>query len=70
MKRLLTFAAATALVLSLHADQLAPPMAKKQPKSVTLFGDTRVDDYGWIRDKNIPDAVAYLSRRKTRTPTR
>src|SRR5438132_5038599 len=60
MKRLLSFAAAIALVLSLHADQLAPPMAKKQPKSVTLFGDRRVDDYGWIRDKNNPDAVAYL----------
>src|SRR3989442_2473211 len=65
MKRLLSFAAAIALVLSLHADQLQPPVAKKQPKSVSLFGDTRVDDYGWIRDKNNPDAVAYLQAENT-----
>src|SRR5262249_13219192 len=24
------------------------------------FGDTRTDDYGWIRDKSNPDAIAYL----------
>jgi oligopeptidase B len=37
-----------------------PPVAKKVPKSVTMFGDTRTDDYGWIRDKSNPDAIAYL----------
>jgi oligopeptidase B len=40
-------------------------VAKKQPKSVTLFGDTRVDNYGWIRDKNDPDAMAYLQAENT-----
>ena len=64
MKRLFSFAT-IAFVLAIHADQLRPPMAKKQPKSVTLFGDTRVDDYGWIRDKNNPDAVAYLQAENT-----
>jgi oligopeptidase B len=37
-----------------------PPIAKKVPKSVTMFGDTRTDDYGWIRDKNNPEVIAYL----------
>ncbi|MDQ6800353.1 MAG: S9 family peptidase [Acidobacteriota bacterium] len=25
-----------------------------------MFGDTRTDDYGWIRDKTSPEAIAYL----------
>jgi oligopeptidase B len=65
MKRVFSLAAVAFLVLAIHADQLQPPVAKKQPKSVTLFGDTRVDDYGWIRDKNNPDAVAYLQAENT-----
>lgn len=37
-----------------------PPVAKKVPQSVTMFGDTRVDDYGWIRDRKNPDTMAYI----------
>ena len=43
------------------ADVLKPPMAKKVPKSVTMFGDTRVDNYGWIREKSNPEVIAYLN---------
>ena len=43
------------------ADVLKPPQAKKQPKSVTMFGDTRVDNYGWIREKSNPEVIAYLN---------
>jgi oligopeptidase B len=42
------------------ADDLKPPIAKKVPKSVTLHGDTRVDEYGWLRDKKSADTIAYL----------
>jgi oligopeptidase B len=58
----------TTLVVSLllsHAVLAAdaapkPPVAKKVPVSVTLHGDTRVDDYAWLRDKKNPDVIAYL----------
>jgi oligopeptidase B len=43
------------------ADMLKPPTAKKLPKSVTMFGDTRLDNYGWIREKSNPDVIAYLN---------
>jgi oligopeptidase B len=43
------------------ADVLKPPAAKKQPKSVTMFGDTRIDNYGWIREKSNPAVIAYLN---------
>jgi oligopeptidase B len=43
------------------ADVLKPPAAKKLPKSVTMFGDTRTDNYGWIREKANPEVIAYLN---------
>src|SRR5437762_8017408 len=43
------------------ADLLKPPAAKKLAKSVTMFGDTRIDNYGWIREKSNPEVIAYLN---------
>ena len=37
-----------------------PPVAKIVPHSMTVHGDTRVDNYFWLRDKDDPDTIAYL----------
>jgi oligopeptidase B len=37
-----------------------PPVARKVPHSTTLHGDTRTDDYFWLREKKDPEVVAYL----------
>jgi oligopeptidase B len=37
-----------------------PPVAAKKPKEMTLHGDTRVDEYFWLREKNNPEVIAYL----------
>jgi oligopeptidase B len=37
-----------------------PPVAKKVRTTATLHGDTRVDDYAWLRDKSSPATLAYL----------
>jgi len=37
-----------------------PPIAKIVPKEITLHGDTRIDNYAWLRDRTDPDAIAYL----------
>src|SRR5690349_6303837 len=42
------------------AQPLEPPVAKKIPKTLTLHGDERVDEYGWLRDKKNPETIAYL----------
>jgi oligopeptidase B len=40
---------------------LEPPIAKTRPVAVTMWGDTRTDPYGWLRDRDTdPDVVAYL----------
>ncbi|MBI1796713.1 MAG: S9 family peptidase [Candidatus Eisenbacteria bacterium] len=37
-----------------------PPVAKKVPRTETLFGDVRVDDYYWLREKSNPEVVGLL----------
>ncbi|MDP5227520.1 MULTISPECIES: S9 family peptidase [Arthrobacter] len=37
-----------------------PPVARKVPTSRTHHGDTFVDDYEWLREKENPEVVAHL----------
>ena len=37
-----------------------PPVAKRVPATRTVHGDTIVDDYAWLRNRDDPDAIAYL----------
>jgi oligopeptidase B len=37
-----------------------PPTAKKVPQVSTIHGDTRVDDYHWLRDKKNPEVIRHL----------
>jgi oligopeptidase B len=39
---------------------LTPPLAEKQPKTITVHGDSRVDDYFWLREKSNPKVMTYL----------
>ncbi len=60
MKRILALTLALFVAVAALADASKPPVAKKVPKSVTMFGDKRTDYYGWIREKATPDTIAYL----------
>jgi oligopeptidase B len=40
--------------------ELVPPIAKKAPTTLEHFGDKRIDDYYWLRDRHDPDVLAYL----------
>jgi oligopeptidase B len=37
-----------------------PPIAKKSPKSSTIHGEKRVDNYYWLRDKKSKEVLDYL----------
>jgi oligopeptidase B len=37
-----------------------PPVANKVPRTEVVHGDTRVDDYYWLRKKTDPAVIAYL----------
>ena len=34
-----------------------PPIATKKPKTFENFGDKRVDDYFWLREKSAPEVI-------------
>ena len=51
---------ALTLTLPLLDNRMLPPVAATHPHSVTLHGDTRVDDYFWLRQKGAPEVTAYL----------
>lgn len=39
---------------------MQPPVAKKQPKTDTIHGETLIDNYFWLREKEKPEVAAYL----------
>jgi oligopeptidase B len=41
-------------------DPIAPPVAPRQPRDVSVHGDPRSDDYFWLRDRDDPRTLAYL----------
>ncbi|MDN3577157.1 S9 family peptidase [Chitinimonas viridis] len=54
------FAMATATLLSIATLAAEPPKAPMQPKKLSIHGDTRVDNYFWLRNKQNPATIAYL----------
>jgi len=38
-----------------------PPLARHEPVEHLLHGDRRVDHYGWLRQKESPEVIAYLN---------
>ena len=47
----------------------APPLADIRPDSFINFGQTRVDNYFWMRDKNNPRVIDYLNAENAYTET-
>jgi len=37
-----------------------PPIAQREPVEHVLHGDRRIDHYGWLRQKENPEVIAYL----------
>ena len=46
---------------ALDSTAAAPPVAAKKPKVMTRFGDRRVDNYFWLREKSNPEVIDYLN---------
>jgi oligopeptidase B len=42
------------------AEQIKPPVAEKIKKELTLHGDTRVDYYYWLSERENPKVIEYL----------
>jgi oligopeptidase B len=73
--RFLAFAMLLPLAVPLAAqaaEALSPPVAQKHPRVMSKFGDRRVDDYYWLREKDDPRVTEYLEaeNRYTQAATR
>ena len=44
-----------------------PPIAKKQPHSLTKHNHTRIDNYYWLREREDPEVIAYLKEENAYT---
>ena len=42
------------------ATAVEPPVATIEPDSLTIHGDTRVDNYYWLNQREDPEVIAYL----------
>ncbi len=43
-----------------RAQTISPPVAKIIPRADTNFGDIRIDNYFWMRDKDNPEVIKFL----------
>ncbi|MGP1529430.1 MAG: S9 family peptidase [Treponema sp.] len=43
-----------------QSDFSSPPQAKVQPETFSKFGNKRIDNYYWLKDKNNPEVIDYL----------
>ena len=43
-----------------------PPVAKRIESTTTLHGETRVDEYAWLRHREDPAVIAYLEAARVR----
>ncbi len=52
-----------------QSDFSAPPVAEIIPDTFVNFGQTRVDNYYWLKDKNNPKVIEYLKAENAYTDT-
>ena len=48
-------------------DAAVPPSAERRPTRLEAFGDVRVDDWHWLRERDDPDVLAYLAAENSYT---
>ncbi len=44
-----------------NKDTMTPPVAEKRPTELITHGETRIDNYYWLRERENPEVIAYLN---------
>jgi oligopeptidase B len=53
--------------INLHTENPAPPVARAIPRVEVIHGESRVDDYYWLRERSNPEVIAYLEAENRHT---
>lgn len=56
----LIFSSSVTVAAQTNGNLPEPPIAKKIPKPMTIHGETRADDYFWLREKANGEVISYL----------
>lgn len=46
---------------SMYSKNIEAPQAKKEPKELAIHGDTRIDNYYWLNQREDEEVIAYLN---------
>jgi oligopeptidase B len=46
---------------------MKPPIPARRPKDVSVHGDSRIDDWHWLRDRDDPEVIAHLHAENAHT---
>jgi len=72
-KRFFSFALFLLVIMGLNGcreeTMVKPPIAKKIEKKLLKHGDTRIDNYYWLNERENPDVLAYLKAENKYTKT-
>ena len=49
------------MLLVMNIESFTAPIPAKKPQSRSFHGDTYIDDYDWLRDKENPEVIAHLN---------
>ncbi|NQV87696.1 MAG: S9 family peptidase [Woeseiaceae bacterium] len=69
MKKPLLFLISTLVFAGCSSEKETPvtPLAEKKPVTLEQHGDSRVDDYYWLRERENPEVISYLEAENTYT---
>lgn len=48
-------------IMQMMTQNIVPPAATKKPKELTIHGDTRMDPYYWLNERENPEVIDYLT---------
>ena len=63
----ISFLLITFMAFNLMATSIQAPIAEKNPTKLKKHGDTRIDNYFWMKDKNNPKVIDHLKAENTYT---
>jgi oligopeptidase B len=52
-------------LMNMMEKNIQAPVATKIPKELTTLGDTRIDQYYWLNDRDNPEVISYLTAENT-----
>ena len=59
----------TSALMSMIDKNIPAPLAAKKPKELTIHGDTRMDPYYWLNERENPEVIDYLTAENQYTDT-